>query len=79
MLGGATCLGIGVVLVIAADVSLAALEAVRGRACGWLWLGEPVLLSRYVRTVWGTTLVVVSVSVIALMNMKAPDIVYQAF
>jgi hypothetical protein len=66
-------------LVITADVSLAALEAVRGHARGWLWLGEPILLSRYVRTVWGTTLVVVSFAVLALMNMKAPDIVYQAF
>jgi alginate O-acetyltransferase complex protein AlgI len=79
MLGGAACLAVGVVLVIAADVSLAALEAVRSHACSWLWLGEPVLLSRYVRTVWGTTLFVVSFAVLALTNMKAPDIVYQAF
>jgi len=74
-LGGATCLAVGVVLVIIADVSLAALDAVRSR----LRLAEPVLLSRYVRTVWGTTLVVVSFAVLAVMNMKAPDIVYQAF
>jgi len=78
-LGSVTCLVVGVALVIIADIALVALEAVRSCARRWLWLGGPILLSRYWRTVWGTTLAVVSFAVLAVMNMKAPDIVYQAF
>ncbi|MBV9302376.1 MAG: hypothetical protein JOY62_03105 [Acidobacteriaceae bacterium] len=40
---------------------------------------EPLLLSRYVRTVWDTALLTVSASVVAFLNAPAPDIVYKAF
>jgi hypothetical protein len=51
----------------------------RGYALSWTWSGQSILLSRYTRTAWGTTLAVASIATVVLMNMKAPDIVYQAF
>ncbi len=40
---------------------------------------EQILLSRYARTVFDTALVVVSIAVVMLLNVPAPDIVYKAF
>jgi D-alanyl-lipoteichoic acid acyltransferase DltB (MBOAT superfamily) len=62
-----------------ATLILAAYEAVRGRA---VLLGQrdiPVLSSRYARVVYCTTLVFVSLVVMALANLPAPQIVYKAF
>ena len=41
--------------------------------------GAPVVRSRYVRTVWDTGLMAVTVSLVVLLNAPAPDIVYKAF
>jgi hypothetical protein len=38
-----------------------------------------LLLSRYVRTAWNTTLVVISIGTITLLNAPPPDIVYKTF
>jgi len=40
---------------------------------------QPALSSRYVRTVWATVLLVVSIATIALLNAPPPDIVYKTF
>lgn len=43
------------------------------------WDGQLFLLSRYVRTVWGTSLVFVLLIVMEILSMPAPEIVYKAF
>jgi D-alanyl-lipoteichoic acid acyltransferase DltB (MBOAT superfamily) len=62
-----------------ATVILAAIEVLRPAVLRLTWGEEPVLLSRYVRTAWLTTLVLVTVSVTLLLNSPAPDIVYKSF
>jgi hypothetical protein len=44
-----------------------------------VWGGEPILLSRYTRTVLCTALVVISASATLLLDLPAPHIVYRAF
>lgn len=78
-LGAPACFASVAVLIAAATLALAATEALRGYALNWTWSGQSILLSRYTRTAWGTTLAVASIATVVLMNMKAPDIVYQAF
>lgn len=78
-LGERACFTSVAVLIAAATLALAAAEAMRGYALRWTWSGQSILLSRYTRTAWGTTLAVASIATVVLMNMKAPDIVYQAF
>jgi hypothetical protein len=41
--------------------------------------GEPVVLSRYLRTAWSTAAVVIAIAVLALLDAPPPDIVYKAF
>jgi hypothetical protein len=41
--------------------------------------GEPVILSRYTRTVWNTAAAVIAIAVTMLMNAPAPELVYKAF
>jgi hypothetical protein len=49
----------------------------------WLLLRQfhsrPLLQSRYIRTVWGTALVVIATAIVVLLSAPAPDIVYKAF
>ena len=40
---------------------------------------QPALSSRYVRTVWATMLLVISVAIVTLLNAPPPDIVYKTF
>jgi hypothetical protein len=40
---------------------------------------QPALSSRYVRTVWVTALVVISIATMILVNAPPPDIVYKTF
>ncbi len=79
ILGERACFTGAVVLIAVAAVVFAAIEAARDYALRWTWSGQSILLSRYTRTAWGTALAVTSIATIVLMNMKAPDIVYQAF
>ena len=78
-LGGPACLTSVAVLIAVATLALAAAEALQSYALRWTWSGQSILLSRYTRTAWGTALAFTSIAMVVLMNMKAPDIVYQAF
>ena len=60
-------------------VLLAIWVYVREKALSFNWEDKPLLLSRYVRTVWDTGLVFVLLGVMELLNSPAPDIVYKAF
>jgi D-alanyl-lipoteichoic acid acyltransferase DltB (MBOAT superfamily) len=60
-------------------VVLEAWERIRAAALSIKWSGEPILLSRYVRTAWDTGLVFVAVALVELLSAPAPDIVYKAF
>jgi alginate O-acetyltransferase complex protein AlgI len=62
-----------------ASVILAIWEAVREWLLAFQFEGQPFLLSRYVRTAWNTTLVVISIGTITLLNAPPPDIVYKTF
>ena len=62
-----------------ATVVLAIGEAARAAVLAIRWDGVPVVTSRYVRTVWDTALIVVTVALVVLLNAPAPDIVYKAF
>jgi len=64
---------------VASTVVLAAWEETRLALLSFTWQGTPFLFSRYWKTAWLTVLVVVSLSVAALSDMSAPDIVYKAF
>lgn len=64
---------------VGATVVLAAGEALRSAMLAVRWGDGPAVRSRYVRTVWDTALVVVTVAVVVLLNQPAPDIVYKAF
>ena len=66
-------------LFIGATLVLTAWEAIRNLSLAFQWEKEPLLLSRYARTVWATALVFVLVAVMELMNAPAPDIVYKTF
>jgi hypothetical protein len=48
-------------------------------AASWKLGGQPVLASRYVRTALTTAAIVVTVSVIALLDAPSPENVYRAF
>ena len=63
----------------AATIILAAMEAIRPAVLRLTWGDAPIVLSRYVRTAWLTTLVLVTVSITLLLNSPAPDIVYKSF
>ena len=66
-------------ILLGATLVLAALEWLRERALAVTLADEPVLLSRYTRTVFATVLVVITVSAMALLQAPAPDIVYRSF
>ena len=68
-----------VVALVGMTVLLAAGEAIRSAVLAVRLSGTPVVRSRYVRTVWDTGLLVVTVSLVVLLNAPAPDIVYKAF
>jgi alginate O-acetyltransferase complex protein AlgI len=78
-LGGPAIVVAWVSIFVGASVLLATWEAVRGWLLSLQWQQEPVLLSRYTRTVWDTALVVIAVATVMLLNAPAPDIVYKAF
>jgi alginate O-acetyltransferase complex protein AlgI len=62
-----------------ASVILGLWEVLREQVLGIHVAGEPVVLSRYVRTMWSTALVVIALATVTLLNAPAPDIVYKAF
>jgi alginate O-acetyltransferase complex protein AlgI len=58
---------------------LSALEAIRNAVLSIRWKGSPVFVSRYALTMIDTSLTVVSMVVVILLNAPPPDIVYKAF
>lgn len=66
-------------LFVLSTVILGAYEALRGWALRISWQNAPLILSRYLRTVWATTLAFVAVASVLLAATPAPDIVYKAF
>lgn len=70
---------ISVAAFVGATVVLSAGEMIRSIILAVGLKGAPVVMSRYVRTAWDTALVVITVSVLVLLDSPAPDIVYRAF
>jgi alginate O-acetyltransferase complex protein AlgI len=75
---GAMLLGWPVLLVIA-TVVLAGWVAVFDFVLSITWARQPVLRSRYVRTMWDTALITVVVGMIVLLNSPTSPIVYKNF
>ncbi len=64
---------------LGSSVVLAIWEAMREWLLAFQFEGQPLLLSRYVRTAWNTMLVIISIGTITLLNAPPPDIVYKTF
>jgi len=78
-LGGTGLALVSIVVLLGATALLHCVELVRRYGAMLVLDGDPLFASRYVRTVWCTALLIVSVSVTTLLNLPAPDIVYRAF
>jgi len=68
-----------VALFAASTLVLGVYEALRARILAVSWQDAPLILSRYLRTVWATTLAFVAAASVLLAATPAPDIVYKAF
>jgi len=64
---------------VTATLTIAGMEAARNPALRVTWKQEPLVRSRYVRTAWDTSLLVVTLTSIVLLDSPAPDIVYKTF
>jgi len=64
---------------LGATIALELWERIRMSLLGVQLAGEPLVLSRYTRTVWNTAAAVIAVAVTMLMNAPAPELVYKAF
>lgn len=78
-LGSSSGVLVWICIFVGSSVLLAVWESARAWMLSFEWKSQPFLLSRYVRTVWGTALFVLSVATEMLLNAPAPDIVYKAF
>jgi len=63
----------------ASTIVLASWEVIRAGAFNVKWGGQSIFLSRYVRTIWDTGLVLVVAAVMGILSTPAPDVVYKAF
>ena len=68
-----------IAIFLGSSILLAGWEGIRTWLLSFEWQNQPFLLSRYVRTVWGTALVVLAAAIVMLLNAPAPEIVYKAF
>jgi D-alanyl-lipoteichoic acid acyltransferase DltB (MBOAT superfamily) len=68
-----------IAIFLGSSAVLALWEAARELLISIRFQGNPLVLSRYFRTAWGTALVVVAVATILFLSAPAPDIVYKAF
>jgi alginate O-acetyltransferase complex protein AlgI len=64
---------------VGSSVILALWEAMRDWLLTFQFQGQPLLLSRYIRTAANTALVVISMGTMTLLNAPPPDIVYKVF
>jgi D-alanyl-lipoteichoic acid acyltransferase DltB (MBOAT superfamily) len=78
-LGAPLAVAVLVSIFAVATVFLELWEGARNAILGIRMGGEPLVFSRYTRTVWNTAMAFVTISVIALLNAPAPDLVYKAF
>jgi alginate O-acetyltransferase complex protein AlgI len=77
--GAGAIVVVWLIIFIGSSIILEAWERLREWLLSFEHDSEPLLLSRYVRTVWNTALVVIAVATVMLMNAPAPEIVYKAF
>jgi D-alanyl-lipoteichoic acid acyltransferase DltB (MBOAT superfamily) len=68
-----------IAIFVGSSITLSLWESVREWLLSFQFENQPVLSSRYVRTVWDTTLVVISIATMILMNAPPPDIIYKTF
>jgi D-alanyl-lipoteichoic acid acyltransferase DltB (MBOAT superfamily) len=68
-----------IAIFLGSSLTLALWEAGREWLLSFQFENQPVLSSRYVRTVWDTALVVIFIATMILMNAPPPDIVYKTF
>ncbi len=78
-LGPAGLLLVWLAILGGATLALAALDAIRTALLQVEWGGVTVLRSRYLRTALATAMVVVTVTIIVVLDSPAPDIVYKTF
>ncbi|MBV9084574.1 MAG: hypothetical protein JOZ62_18015 [Acidobacteriaceae bacterium] len=78
-LGWAGSTAMWILILLIATAALGAWETLRSWLLSFEWNRSPVLLSRYVRTVWNTALVVIAAATVIVLNTAAPEIVYKAF
>jgi alginate O-acetyltransferase complex protein AlgI len=67
------------IILVGSSLSLALWELSRTWLLSFQFESEPFLQSRYVWTVRDTALAAITIAVMALMNVPAPDIVYKTF
>jgi D-alanyl-lipoteichoic acid acyltransferase DltB (MBOAT superfamily) len=78
-LGAVAVVLVWLAIFTAATLIVASIEAVRKMAMRVTWGSTPVVRSRYLRTAWATVLSVITVAMIVLLDLPAPDIVYKIF
>jgi len=79
VLGAETSLALWLVLLVAATAILEALERLRLLTPAISIAGEPVLTSRYTRTVLSTVMAVTILVAAVILSAPAPHIVYKTF
>ncbi len=82
MIGHLGATGIAVLwvaMIVASSLVLAAVQALRDGALSIVLGGSPIMLSRYVRTVWVSAAALTAVAALALLATPAPDVVYKVF
>lgn len=79
VLGAQDTVAVWFVILVAATVTLAALERLRFLALAIRIRGESVLMSHYTRTAWSTAMTVIILVVAIILSAPAPQIVYKAF
>ena len=83
-LGITGSIAVCMLILLASTAILSGMETVLSAALRPTWSvdpgqREPVLGSRYVRTMWGTALVMVTIAVTVLLSSPSPEIVYKTF
>jgi len=68
-----------IAIFVGSAITLALWESVREWLLSFQFDNQPVLSSRYFRTVWATVLLVFSIATMTLLNAPPPDIVYKTF
>lgn len=78
-LGGPALAAAWGLIFVVATIVLTVWETVRAWLLSIKWNEEPVLTTRYARTVYVTGAIVITAAVVSLLNAPAPQIVYKTF